>query len=287
MIKSWIGWAAVVLAALVVLVPRPLWAAEESQEEKVLKSHGLKHAGDIFVLDTEARIKTKVREIRQLTRQLTNDQIRQQATLSPGEYQQALKGLGDQINQYRNQINSAQQQMNNLPKYRGRLATPYAMQQYQDLSAYSAQLQAEVYQESAYLNEIKSQPPDPKAKGKLDAQINDRREALQQAIKDLRELVDTAREKYAELAKNDEVQQVLQKLGVGAKTKPKLGPSHEFSTDVKLLEKMESDETSEPDAAVQPKHARPKRRTIREKRAAKPAAGAPAPASTPHPEGRS
>ena len=35
--------------------------ARESPEEKVLKTHGLKRAGDIFVLDTEARIKTKVK----------------------------------------------------------------------------------------------------------------------------------------------------------------------------------------------------------------------------------
>ena len=83
-------------------------------------------------------------------------------------------------------------------------------------------------QDSALLNQLKSQPSDPKAKDKIDAEVRDQREAYHQALLDLRKLVDSATEKYAELAKNDDVKKALAALGKGMREKPKLGPSHDF-----------------------------------------------------------
>ena len=102
----------------------------------------------------------------------------------------------------------------------------------------------EINQDSYFLNQLKSQPADPKAKEKIDSEVRDRRDAYHQALLDLRKLVDSATEKYDELAKNDEVKKTLIALGKGQREKPKLGPSHEFLTNVKLLEKLEKAESS-------------------------------------------
>ena len=107
---------------------------------------------------------------------------------------------------------------------------------YAQLNAYRNQLQMEVNQDSYFLNQLKSQPADPRAREKIDSEVRDRRDAYHQAILDLRKLVDSATEKYDELAKNDEVKKALTVLGKGQRDKPKLGPSHDFHNNVKLVE---------------------------------------------------
>jgi hypothetical protein len=144
----------------------------------------------------------------------------------------------------RAQINLANQQMMGVPRYRGVPATTFAQGQYNELFVYRNQLQAEVDQETAWLNQLKSQQFDPKSKEKLDADVRDRREAYQQALLDLRKLVDSAAEKYAELAKDGEVKKALGMVGRARREKPKLGPSHEFVTTVRLLDRLEKAESS-------------------------------------------
>jgi hypothetical protein len=279
MIKTQVGLAAALFASIVLSGPKPLWGAD-SPVDGTLKSHGLKRAGDLYVLVTESDVKNKVQEIRRLSKQLSYALMQQQGTLSAKDYQDTIKGLGDQINQHRSEINTVTQQMNALPRFRGRLANNYTTEQYQELQVYRNQLQAEINQGTLFLNQLRSRPFDSKAKEKVDADVQDRRESYHQALSDLHQLVDATRKKYADVSKNDDVQKALETVNTGAKTKLKLGPSREFTTDVKLLEKLEREEAGE--NAPQPE--RTTKRSLRGKRSSKPAANAPA--STPAADGR-
>ena len=144
----------------------------------------------------------------------------------------------------RTQITVANQQMAQLPRFRGRLTSTYAQEQYAELILYRNQLQMQVNQETAWLNQLQSQKADPKAKEKIDAQVRDRREAYHQALLDLRTLADSVTQKYAELAKDSEVKEAIDALGKGKRDKPRLGPSHDFLNNVKLLEKLEKAESA-------------------------------------------
>jgi hypothetical protein len=285
MIKTQVGLAAALFASIVLSGPKPLWGAD-APVDATLKSHGLKRAGDLYVLVTESDVKNKVQEIRRLSKQLSYALMQQQGTLSAKDYQDTIKGLGDQINQYKSEINTVNQQMNALPRFRGRLANNYATEQYQELQVYRNQLQAEFNQGTLFLNQLRSRPFDPKAKEKVDADVQDRRESYHQALLDLRQLVDAAQKKYAEITKNDDVQKALETVNTGAKTKLKLGPSREFTTDVKLLEKLEREEAGEHAPQPEPKPGRTTKRSVRGKRASKPASSTPAPSSTPEAAGR-
>jgi hypothetical protein len=285
MIKTQVGLAIALFATIVLSGPESLWGAD-SPVDKTMKSHGLKRAGDLYVLVTESDVKNKVQEIRRFSKQLQNALMQQKGTLSAKDYQDTVKGLGEQVNQYRSAINSVNQQMNALPRFRGRLANNFATEQYQELQVYRSQLQAEVNEGTLFLNQLKSRPFDPKAKEKVDAEVQNRREDYHQAVLDLRQLVDSTVNKYAEVSKNDEVGKALEKANVGAKTKLKLGPSREFTADVKLLEKFEREEAGEQAPVLEPKTRRSTKQSPKGKRSSKPAPEATAPASTPDTNGR-
>jgi hypothetical protein len=285
MIKSQVGFAAALFASIVLSGPKPLWGAD-SPVDATLKSHGLKRSGDLYVLVTESDVKNKVQQIHRLSKQLSYALMQQQGTLSAKDYQDTIKGLGDQVNQHRSEINTVTQQMNALPRFRGRLANNYTTEQYQELQVYRNQLQAEINQGTLFLNQLKSRPFNPKVKEKVDADVQDRRESYHQALLDLRQLVDATRKKYADVSKNDDVQKAVETVNTGAKTKLKLGPSREFTTDVKLLEKLEREEAGENAPQPEPKPGRTTKRSLRGKRSSKPAANAPVPASTPEADDR-
>jgi hypothetical protein len=257
----------------------------DSTAIETMKSHRLKAAGDFYVLETESDAKNKVREIRRLSKQLNYALVQQQGTLSAKDYQQTMKGLGDQINQYKTEITAVTQQMNALPRVRGRLTNNFATEQYAELTLYKNQLQAELNQETLFLNQLKSRPYDPKAKAEVDAKVQSLRESYHQELLDLRPIIDSTSKQYAELTKNEDVQSALVKLSAGAKTKAKLGPSREFTADVKFLERLEREEASEHGLEVQRKPARPTKRAVRSKRSTKPSTTAPS--SKPDADGRS
>jgi hypothetical protein len=152
--------------------------------------------------------------------------------------------LKDELNQMRSQINIYTQQMNSLPRFRGRFASSPAQEAYNELLLYRNQLQMQVNQESAWLNQLQSQKADPKAKEKIDAEVHDRRDSYHQALQDLRTLADSITQKYAELEKDTEVKDAIHALGKGKRDKPKLGPSHDFLNNVKTLEKLEKAESA-------------------------------------------
>jgi hypothetical protein len=247
---------AIVLSMLVVFLIGLPARAEDGPKQEPLAKNKLKALGSLEVLEDETDFKTKLTEARRLLRQLSYSVLQQQGTMSPEQYQKTLQGLKDELNQMRTQINQANQQMNMLPRFRGRLSSTYAQEQYNELMLYRNQLQMQVNQESAWLNQLQSQKADPKAKEKIDAEVHDRREAYHLALKDLRTLADSTTEKYAELAKDDEVKAAIQALGKGKRDKPRLGPSHDFLNNVKLLEKLEKADSAGSDDPFQEKPSR-------------------------------
>jgi hypothetical protein len=200
--------------------------------------------------------------------------MQQQGTMTPEQYKQTLQGLAAEINQLNAQIRTANQQMNSLPRFRGRLMTTYAQEQFAELLYFRTQLQAEVYEETAWLNQLRSQKFDPKSKEKIDAQVRDESETMHQAVLDLRNLVDSTAEKYAELAKDGEVKKALAQVGRTRGDKIKLGPSHDFQNNVKLLEKYERAVAGAPGDEPQAKPSRRHKSGTRSKRSIKSATGA-------------
>ena len=220
--------------------------AVESPREEVLKKNGLKTLGPIYVLEAESDVKKKVSEVKLLSKQWNHARLHQQSILSTKDHQAMIQGLTGQVNQLRAEINGVNQQINRLPRYRGRLANNYAQQEYAELVAYRNQLNFTLTQQNALLGQVRSQPPDPKLKQKIDDEVQARRDEYVQAVHDLTQLVTTTKEKYAALAKNDEVTEALAGLDPATKPRPQLGPSHGFHENVKLAERFEKDAAQSP-----------------------------------------
>src|SRR5262249_7985583 len=80
---------------------------------------------------------------------------------------------------------------------------------------------------------------DPKVQDRLTAEVSKLRERYIQAVLDLRQQVDAATKSYAELAADAAGKNRRDALGRTSKAKPKLGTSGQFTTNVKLLERVE------------------------------------------------
>ena len=274
MVRScWIGTAAFLNVALACLVA-PTVDAADAPENEVFKKHGLKVAGSLVVASEEPEIKTKLSDARRISKQLSQSLMQQKATMSPEEMQKTVKTLGTQINELKSEMNAVNQQMNQVPRNNNfrygqfgggmSFANNDAAEMYSELLVYRNQIQAEITQDSYFLNQLKTQPADPKAKERIDSEVRERRDAYHQALLELRKLVDTASEKYETLAKDGEVKKTLNLLGKGLRETPKLGPSREFVANVKLLEKLEKAESS---GETEQTHAKAGRRSKRGTRA--------------------
>ncbi len=138
------------------------------------------------------------------------------------------------------------QQINRVPRYRGRIANNYAQADYQELMITRNQLNATINQGNQQLAQYKSHPPDPKAKQKIDDEVQSKHEDYVQAVHDLNQLVTSTKEKYAELAKNPEIAKALVDLDPSIKPRPQLGPSHEFHENAKLAVRLEKEVSRTP-----------------------------------------
>jgi hypothetical protein len=271
------GRHAIIVMTALICVGRPAVRAADSPPNEALKKFDLKIVGSLAVIEAEAEIKNKLAEARRLSRDLGYSLMQQKGTANPEEQKRNIKSLNDQITQIRSEISNVGQQMAMLPRGRGRFsyngfASYYAAEQFAELNVYRTQLQAELLQDTAFLDQLKSEPADPKAKERIDAEVRDKRESYHQALLDVRKIVDAATEKYEELEKNSDVKKTLTALGKRMREKPKLGPSHEFQTNVKLLEKLEKAASNGEEETPSAKSARRSRHGTKIKRSTKAAA---------------
>lgn len=237
------GWVPGALFGFALIAVGVALAADEPPSDRMLEKHGLKRAGSVLILATETAVRDKAQEVRDLARDWRHAVALQRSTLSESEYQATIKELNAELNQLKAQSNAAQQNLNRLPKMRSRrgtyFANNYVTEEYQELNYYKNQLQMEIQQRTASLKQLRSQPFDPKARIKADAEAQSKQEALHQGLVDLRKLVDEARAKYEAIEKDPQVKKWLQIPEGPARIKPKLGPSRAFLQDVKLLEQLE------------------------------------------------
>jgi hypothetical protein len=250
----------------------PVRAADATPEE-VLKKQGLRPAGTLYVLQLETDVQRKVNEVRRLTGQLKLALVKQAGTASAKDRGEAIKNLTAHIKEYQAAIEGVNQQVRAIPRPGGRWArfggygNSLNNDAVSELIAYRGQLQAEMSQARALLDQLR-QPFDSAARDRVDAEVRDRRDSYHQALVDLRKLVDSTAQKYAELARSAEVKQALDSLGKRGASKPKLGPSPQYLASVKLLERFEKAGNDGETQSAPPKAVRHTRKSARGKRAA-------------------
>jgi hypothetical protein len=220
--------------------------AAEGPPTEVLKKHGLKAVGPLYVLDGEAEAKKKFNEYRLISRKLEQALNQQASVVTPQAQQAMIQNLNAQIGQIRGEINAVGQQINRLPKYRGRLVNMFVQQEHAELTAYRNELNASLQQQNALLAQVRSQKLDPKLKDKVDAEVKTLRDQRIMAARELDMVVKSTREKYANLATDAEVQKAIASLGLTVKPSPHLGPSREFHEIARFAEKFEKDLAGSP-----------------------------------------
>jgi aspartyl protease family protein len=205
-----------VLGLLTVALACPALRADDESPEAVLKRNGLRRSGTTYVLAAEAAVQKKLTEVKGLSKQLAYA-VMQQKALEQGT--QDSKALLQELRQRRSMLNAQLSQVQT------------ALQNNQLIGAIN-QLndQIDMLQESA---------SDPGAVKRMTSQVSQKREAYMQGMLDLRTLIDEAKQKYAELAKNDGVKNAFAALNRTTKAKLTLGPSRAFIANVKLVEKAE------------------------------------------------
>ena len=272
MFPSRLEWTPGLLAMLILAGSGAGLSAGETPSDEALAKLGLKKSGEVLVLDAETAVHTKVTEARQLYREWSNLVMRQRSTVSEKEYQSTIKQLTNETNALRNELNTTRRMMSQLPMNRGRFATNLAAQQGFELNEYQQQLNWEIAPRNEFLSQLKSQPFDPKAKLKIDAEVRDKGEALHKSVLDLRKLVDETDEKYKGILKNDEVKKLLNDMERKAGAKVNVIQSRLYRLDVKYLEKLEQQVSVGDSATSTEKPARKSRRTTKAKRSSKAAA---------------
>jgi hypothetical protein len=246
------------------------WAVAAPAVESPLESLGLKQVGSLFLVTTETEVHAKVTEIKTVRKKLASAEARQRAYGNAQDYQQTIKGIGNQISQLRTEMQNVSQQMNRLPRgRRGGYANSVVTEEHNELQMYRNQLQEQVNETTAYLNQLKSHPFDPKTKTRLDAEALESHQTYNEAVVELRGLIDKAQQSYLKLAADETVKKTLYTLGRSAKIAPKLGPSHEFSAAVKMLEKLERETSRSEPSETQTRRARGVRTSFRDLHATK------------------
>jgi len=237
--------AACVLSLMAVFGP-PGAHADDGAPGEVLKKHGLKAMGPLYVLDGEAEAKKKYNEFRLLSRKLEQAVHQQASVVTPQAQQVMVQNLNAQIGQIRGEINAVGQQINGLPRYRNRMVNFYVQQQHAELTAYRNELSAALQQQNRLLAQVRSQKLDPKQKDKIDAEVKTLRDQRLMAARELELAVRTTKEKYADMATDAEVRKSLASLSLTVKPSPRLGPSHEFHEIARFAEKIEKDRAGSP-----------------------------------------
>jgi hypothetical protein len=258
---SWI-----VLATVIACLGGAQLRAADDPAEQILKKHGLRLVGLMAVAETEAPFKSKLTEARRIAQQIRLLRMQDSSTMSNEERQQAIYSLNQSIGQLRNELNAVTRQLNQVPMMRGRMLNNYAYGAVDELQAYQASIQVELSEESAMLNQLKGPAADPKAKEKIEAGIKEKTATYNQALVDLRKLADETTKKYSDLGENEEVKKVLATLSKGRKDKIKLGPSRDFSANVKVLDRLEKAAAQGETEDAPAKSTRRSRKTAKAKR---------------------
>ncbi len=212
--------------------------AQDDSPESVLKANQLKRVGSTYVLAVEADVQKKLNEIRILSSQLKLAVQQQEAFEAGSSNKEAMIQelsrerliLGEQIKQLDQQINGLTIQTGN-----GRYVSPVGAELVEQKN--QAVLTYNGYADQ--INLLKNTASDSRLQKKVQTEVPHQREVYLQAVLDLRQVVNSATKAYAEIDANEAVKAALATLGQKSKIKLKLGPSPQFLSNVKLLERIE------------------------------------------------
>jgi clan AA aspartic protease (TIGR02281 family) len=232
MIPGRLRWAA---GFSVLLAASAAASAAFDSPEAALKARGLKRVGSTYVLASEGDVQKKAVELKAMRNQLVTA-ARRQANVDMEVQDQ--KGMVRELLQrrvaLREQINAFDQQLGNLG--RPGPGNPYA----NEVAVRRNEVVNEFNDVTDRLGVLQTGPAgDPAAADKFRAEVSRRREGFIQAVLEMRQLVDAAAKSYAELADDAAIKAALEELGKASKAKPRLGPSAQFASNVKMLEQIE------------------------------------------------
>ncbi len=207
--------------------------------EDLLKAHDLKRVGTTYVLPADSVIQKKTSELKILWGQLSLAIRRQQYNEREVEDQQGmLRDLLQRRVALNNAIAGLDQQLNAMAG--PARVNPFVAAQRNEVVIQRNQVVTNYNGLNDQIGLLQTnQGADSKVRNQIEAEVSRRRESFIQAVLDLRQLVEIATKSYTELGQNDEVKGALETLGRASKSKPKLGPSPQFLTNVKLLERIE------------------------------------------------
>lgn len=239
------GGAGLVLAVtlLVATGPAPSSSAHAARQDapaptptEILKARGLKQVGSTYVLPVEGEIQRKTTELKALHNQLLQaarhrSELERQAVEGQAQVREML-ARRVVLNQRMSELD---QQIRALPP--GNLQV---LAQRNELVAQRNQAVMAYNGLADNINLLRTSPAgDPATRDRLQGEVSRRREAFIQAVLDLRQTVDAAQKSYTALASDEEVKKAIAAAGQSAKTKPRLGPSPQFASNIKLLERAE------------------------------------------------
>jgi hypothetical protein len=198
---------------------------------EVLGGKGLNRSGSTWVLDSETLILKAFKDVQASGARLKSGeaQLHQiEANQDPKVLAESLRAQAAMLNP---QIAALNQQLQQLGYARGASAM-YRTTLNQQLS----QIRNEQQRLSNMANNVNSQAPQFKEQmQKFNEEVDRLRRSHQEAVDSLRESVEKAMAKYAELTKDEPVVKAVADLSTASKLKQKLGPSKELLTVVKWL----------------------------------------------------
>jgi aspartyl protease family protein len=190
--------------------------------EAVLKTKGLQRSGSTYVIKEEMDVQKKVKDAGKLYKQLSYA-VMQQHAFTQGSANR--KAVIHELTQERIFLSQQLRQVGSV--------------------AENNRVVAALSEVTDRLNLLREEDANPEVRERIQSQVPQQREAYVQAVLDLRQAVDAANAKYANLAADSDVKSALNELNKKSKTKFALGPSRSYLANVKLLEKTEASVLSE------------------------------------------
>ena len=209
--------------------------------EGILKKYGLKAKGQRYAAESEDDVQMKVAECLLLAGTLEYHLNKKRAALNAGLRPAWINQLEVGIFEHKRLIQLAEQEMNAIQnqKFRGRFFNNEHEAIFNDLTVYKARLQEELNQSNGFLRDLKSQPANLQWNQRDEESLRGDQRAYDEALGELRDLVNTTNRKYDELKKNDEVKKALEVCAKNVKQAFRLGPSDKFMKNVGELENLE------------------------------------------------
>ena len=213
----------------------------DDSPEGILKKHGLKAKGHLYVSETEDDVQTKVTETLLLAGSIQYHLMQKRAAMNAALRPQMINELEFSIAAYQSEIEMTDQNLKAIQRFRGQFYNILEQARFNDLEAYKSRLQGELGQANGFLKDLKSQPSNAQWTQQAEESAIADQKSYDQALRELRELVNATTRRIDDLKTKQEIKKALVSRGKDAKKTIKLGPSPEFMKNVGELEKLERD----------------------------------------------